>query len=736
MANFGVSAAKLSLFVTGVEFHSNLCLFWAQPDVKNASNLETIMADFANRKNQQIFKSPVEIGMFCWAIFEEDSKWYRGRVTSVDKESGKASVMFIDYGNTEKVSFDNLRILEGSDLDIPAQARRYFLADIQAGNGSKWKDSECLKIKEKLEYGEFVGDVLFETLHFYGQPGDTVRLHDVEANSPVVVSLLERGAGKTYDNDHMSSWPLIEMLALDTGKEYDIFLPFFDNPMYLAVHLADFADKLEEVQSMCDRCDLSQIPQLDPVFPGRLCLAKSDLDQVLYRAVVKEVLADNQCIVAFIDYGNSEIKNNCDVYCMPGGLHGTPSLSVHCVVFCDNSCRQAMEEAAESENLICKVNRKFDEKLYIVVISDELTGKSFGERKEVKATKSSSSQSQSNTSAIQTWASRNSTDLKIGNIYDACICHVDEQDNGFYIHLLENADDLLEITQALKNVERTVNTLQPEAGQCACLVTADNGILYRGKLLQIENDVALVHCIDFGHFVTVPLFSLHEAKNVPNYPSQAIACQFPAETESTSVNLHELESQRLVYVKILAFNKGFYDVLVLDSKIESTSEIKKPVQRTKQKTSVPPPDVKTGSIETLYVTAVPSGCEIFGQFSRYSADDLDQMSVMLTQFYNSQGSSVAALIDPRPGDYCCARFSDDNLWYRAVVTAVKAHLVVIRFLDYGNSEEKSCNDLKVNICLNLSRLSVVFSISVYLSLLNVLYQCLDIFGPKKKQKYF
>ena len=39
------------------------------------------------------------------------------------------------------------------------------------------------------------------------------------------------------------------------------------------------------------------------------------------------------------------------------------------------------------------------------------------------------------------------------------------------------------------------------------------------------------------------------------------------------------------------------------------------------------------------------------------------------------------------GSPCCARFSDDKLWYRAkIVEKMRNNLFKVRFVDYGNCE--------------------------------------------------
>lgn len=51
-----------------------------------------------------------------YAIHSEDGNWYRGKVISFDDE--KATVNYVDYGNSEDVAFVELRELATKFLNI------------------------------------------------------------------------------------------------------------------------------------------------------------------------------------------------------------------------------------------------------------------------------------------------------------------------------------------------------------------------------------------------------------------------------------------------------------------------------------------------------------------------------------------------------------------------------------------------------------------------------------------
>ena len=78
--------------------------------------LNTLMASFkAYHASPSAVKTlpnlPPKTGDLVSAKYSEDNEWYRARVRRNDRDAKKSDVFFIDYGNTETVSWDQLRPL-------------------------------------------------------------------------------------------------------------------------------------------------------------------------------------------------------------------------------------------------------------------------------------------------------------------------------------------------------------------------------------------------------------------------------------------------------------------------------------------------------------------------------------------------------------------------------------------------------------------------------------------------
>jgi staphylococcal nuclease domain-containing protein 1 len=73
--------------------------------------MTSFKAFHVNKANAAPLAGPPKVGELVAAKFSADNEWYRGKVRSNDRDAKKAEVLFVDYGNSEKVSWSDLRAL-------------------------------------------------------------------------------------------------------------------------------------------------------------------------------------------------------------------------------------------------------------------------------------------------------------------------------------------------------------------------------------------------------------------------------------------------------------------------------------------------------------------------------------------------------------------------------------------------------------------------------------------------
>jgi len=91
----------------------------------------------------------------------------------------------------------------------------------------------------------------------------------------------------------------------------------------------------------------------------------------------------------------------------------------------------------------------------------------------------------------------------------------------------------------------------------------------------------------------------------------------------------------------------------------------------------------------LYITSFESADLFFGQFEKLDADKLFEMQDSVNSLYGKAHNNTFI---PKVGSLVCAKFTDGQ-FYRAVVENSKGTNFEVFFLDYGNHESVSLNDV-------------------------------------------
>ncbi|XP_057599384.1 tudor domain-containing protein 15 [Hippopotamus amphibius kiboko] len=67
----------------------------------------------------------------------------------------------------------------------------------------------------------------------------------------------------------------------------------------------------------------------------------------------------------------------------------------------------------------------------------------------------------------------------------------------------------------------------------------------------------------------------------------------------------------------------------------------------------------------------------------------------INKFYDLCDNDELILRNPEPGLFCCARYSKDRRFYRAVITEINGYKINVYFLDYGNADSIPFFDVKI-----------------------------------------
>ena len=112
---------------------------------KGTAALETLMSEFRkfhlDPKNKQPLKDAPKAGQFVSAQFSADGEWYRARVRSNDRTAKVAEVVYVDYGNSEKIPWSKLRSMDAPQFSVQKlkpQALDASLSFVQLPTGADY----------------------------------------------------------------------------------------------------------------------------------------------------------------------------------------------------------------------------------------------------------------------------------------------------------------------------------------------------------------------------------------------------------------------------------------------------------------------------------------------------------------------------------------------------------------------------------------------------------------------
>lgn len=135
---------------------------------KGTASLETLMTEFRkfhiDSKNSKPLSDAPKTGEYVSAKFSEDGQWYRARVRANDRTTKQSEVVYIDYGNSEKIAWTSLRPLEQAKFGaqkLKAQAVDASLSFVQLPTGADYFADAIGYIAEITEGKRLVGSFDF-----------------------------------------------------------------------------------------------------------------------------------------------------------------------------------------------------------------------------------------------------------------------------------------------------------------------------------------------------------------------------------------------------------------------------------------------------------------------------------------------------------------------------------------------------------------------------------------------
>ncbi|XP_051958627.1 tudor domain-containing protein 1-like [Xyrauchen texanus] len=322
----------------------------------------------------------------------------------------------------------------------------------------------------------------------------------------------------------------------------------------------------------------------------------------------------------------------------------------------------------------------------------------------------------------------------VGDTFTAVVTHL-QSPSEILCQKLENASVIQQLQVNLR--EHCLNTsvsenFRPAPGTVCCSLFSEDNQWYRAKVLAYSSEDRLcVGYVDFGNSEEVELNLLRPiSMELLALPTQVIPCSLAGIKPSTStwsedatLMVKSLVCNRFIRVEILGKKDGKALVSMIDESSDPQTNVtelllamgyaatesielenKDPAQE-----SIPGmPSLCGPAIEKMEWTCaelpsngqkvelVISTLKSLDEFYCYNYSAADEQSLTeLSYELMKHCESEKAPFTPTVGEPCCALFTGDGQWYRAMVLEVCVERKArVYFVDYGNSCEVEAANLK------------------------------------------
>ncbi|XP_023213664.1 uncharacterized protein LOC111616493 [Centruroides sculpturatus] len=655
----------------------------------------------------------IHIGKPC-CILSKDNNWCRGKIESITVDS--ANVFCVDYGCFENVLLKDIKVLKPEFLKVPMQILKCNSQGIQAKESS-WNEEDISLFKNMTQDKCF----LAQFLNKHSENTYSVTLLSVNALTEANVNkeFLKTGHDIKEPQDSAPSLKLPYSLSVQTdiphaiikiGDRLEITVTWVFTVERFYCQLTSYSSDFEEMMVSVQKT-YSKMQELEAVIEkpnvDLYCVAQFSEDKAWYRAKIVYV-EGNKIGVRYIDYGNEEVVGRKRIKYILPQFASLPIQAIKCqlngIKCLDYKVNEDLVQKYFAGKIMCTFNSFIDD---IYVVDLESNGKSISQLLIRDRLASPSDDYIPPTSEEPVRITFLNADLshKINKSMDVLISYV-ESPYKFWCQLLDDSEKLDEITNSITTYYNELSDDSENLTQfqintlCIAKYTVDNE-WYRAVIKSCDADQAEVMFIDYGNSDIVPLSQIKViTEDLSNIPAQAVECSLheipPSLSEDEQKKFVDFTSENEIKMIINKCNADGTLVVTLltSSETEEINVGEKLYGELMQDGEVFPSMPDSHESVPGYVTSVNSISEFFVQLSSKD-DDLSKLMADLTDAYASLSTTDLALNTITQNKIYCAKYSEDNNWYRAVIKDVNGDDVTVFFIDYGNIDVIPREDVKI-----------------------------------------
>lgn len=396
---------------------------------------------------------------------------------------------------------------------------------------------------------------------------------------------------------------------------------------------------------------------------GKNCLAWYT-DERWYRAVIEKLEGDTAS-VHYVDYGNSFAVSTHHLRALPAEYASEPAMAYRCRLY-------------GAENLPQEMNDKFAE-----VVVEDYVRVLFVE-------------SASNVLQVRLFTKDGADVGETIGLYSRQTREVEayisyaKSASQFWIQLKSDDERLASVEAKLQEwCNLNAGPARPDVGGVYGVHHPVYETWYRARVRSISGQSAEAHFIDYGDTHTVSIAPDNITK-LPDFlleiPPLAVECRL----KSDRSDFGQLSESGSVLRLVLTGKQG--DAEVVESISVQTQDVLGALEKPEtnheevavQRAAADEANYSPGQVLSAKAQAfvIYSAWDVWIQSDPAAASDFTDQ---VTQYTNSEAFARAPDAKPAVGGHFLARFPDDNLWYRAEVTAIEKDRVNVVYFDYGDS---------------------------------------------------
>ncbi|NXF97342.1 TDRD1 protein, partial [Eubucco bourcierii] len=520
----------------------------------------------------------------------------------------------------------------------------------------------------------------------------------------------------------------LQTLGIKKAMEIQGKVTEFKSPseFYIQMSSPEVLDQMNKLAVKLQESD-TVVQEHHNAVKGEVCVVRCSLDQSWRRGLIKDVdIVQKEAQVFYIDYGTNE---NIP-FCWIKALHKDNELLFPpCVIKCSfaNYDAKSWNEGTTSfsSHLMGKyctatVVDILQEEMMLsfavdVVFPDLASENCFkGSEEKIPEDKESLDCVHSNAECIS---------LCVGDIFPGMVSCIQNPEN-FFCQQTQSARQLAELQVSLnEHCKKSPSspTFRPAVGSVCCAQFTEDNLWYRAAVTAyVSEDTVTTIYIDYGNVEVLPLTRIRPMiTRLMDLPAQAIKCTLAGikpplvgwTTKAISF-MNQLVKDKVFAIKVVDKDDSRSVVELVDASVTpainiSSYLINEGCAAEKWRMAVPAirmADVKLANEDTkkertykwskltLKQTVGVIVCTVYnpGQFyCQISNNDellaLNSLNKSLSEYCQKTPPNVCK---PVTGEPCCAFFSDDGNWYRALVQNITSHgNIKVHFVDYGNTEE-------------------------------------------------